>query len=175
MLAELAAVESGLASLECPFPTNLSTSLRSIDRRKEPSSACHTEYDNAESEGGVCSDSEINNVVLPKKNGLRRGGGHPRRRRMPFFHARSTSGTGDDADVDSLCSSLGSSIYDPAIGAWKSAHSIGYDDEYELAVDSGPAERQAAVYDEMEALSRDIRRNFGEFQLATFSDHEIDV
>jgi hypothetical protein len=51
---------------ECPpFPTNvpptLSMSTRSVNEKstREMSSACHTEYDNADDSDAVCSDSEM--------------------------------------------------------------------------------------------------------------------
>ena len=51
---------------------------------------------------------------------------------------------------------------------WKSVHSIGYENEYEMSDPEGLA------IQEMQALSRDIRRNFGDFQLATFEDIDRD-
>lgn len=64
MLIELANVDGFNGNLsEKPFPINygaFSTSSKSIndENRRELSSACHTEYDNADSEG-ACSDSEM--------------------------------------------------------------------------------------------------------------------
>ncbi|KHN79020.1 hypothetical protein Tcan_01987 [Toxocara canis] len=46
-------------------------------------------------------------------------------------------------------------------------HSIGYDNEYEIA---SREDLRELARGQMEALSRDIRNNFGDYQLATFSD-----
>jgi len=120
---------------------------------------------------------------------------------------------GNEADIESSnCSSLASSRMNCSMGRprWKqSIHSIGYDNEYELAsvgtsqnssmasgmhfngvlpsadgggrggggsdfvpmdADINDGEMMLDARGQVELLSRDIRRNFGEFQLATFSD-----
>ncbi|TKR77896.1 hypothetical protein L596_018791 [Steinernema carpocapsae] len=185
MLHELATVE-GFDSVngnECqPFPTSfaLSSSTRSIaDRRREMSSACHTEYDNADSDA-VYSDSEM--IGAYRLDDLKRvlkgntmgtsgtsGSGGRRKRkgsRNRQFSKKSIVDTGNDADIDSVCSSLASSrmFVDPIRG--RSVRSIGYEDEYEIATD--PEVEEISARCEMEALSRDIRRNFGDYELATF-------
>uniref|UniRef100_A0A158R3X7 adenylate cyclase n=1 Tax=Syphacia muris TaxID=451379 RepID=A0A158R3X7_9BILA len=159
MLEELNAVAGFDTGLDCrPFPTSaLSASSRSI--RRELSSACHTEYDNAESEG-VFSDSEmLDNPKKPLKNLDSR----KKRRRL-----WSNVDNGNDADIDSVCSSLNvSSIFSNF--RWNSVHSIGYDNEYEIA---SSEDLRELARSQMEALSRDIRSNFGDYQLATFSDND---
>ncbi|VDK48229.1 unnamed protein product [Anisakis simplex] len=102
--------------LEChPFPTALSASNRSLrfnrlkySFRREISSACHTEYDNAESEG-ICSDSEMLEGRLERiKHALKAGDSRRKRRRNMM-----SNDNGNDADIDSVCSSLNaSSIFD---------------------------------------------------------------
>ncbi|VDM44890.1 unnamed protein product [Toxocara canis] len=178
MLEELTAVANFDAKLECrPFPTALSASTRSL--RRELSSACHTEYDNAESEG-ICSDSEMLEGRLEQlKNALNRlsiiidwfsndfrnhfRAGDSRKKRRRIWKAVDN---GNDADIDSVCSSLNaSSIF--ANLRWNSVHSIGYDNEYEIA---SREDLRELARGQMEALSRDIRNNFGDYQLATFSD-----
>jgi len=121
---------------------------------------------------------------------------------------------GNEADIESSnCSSLASSRMNFAVSRprWKqSIHSIGYDNEYELAsvatsqnssmasgmhfngvlpsdgrdmtqrggdtdfipmdADINDGEGMLDARGQVEKLSRDIQRNFGEFQLATFSD-----
>lgn len=118
---------------------------------------------------------------------------------------------GNEADIDSNCSSLASSTMFDKL-RWKSVHSIGYENEYEFAsVDASDiedkdipskivteipgyskqeqntsvgentdflpmdasdsdAELEQNMRQEVEAISRDICRNFGEYQLASFSD-----
>lgn len=83
---------------------------------------------------------------------------------------------------------------------WKSVHSIGYENEYELVSEREDSTSVAGAEDpfvqrsvgaginfppmdadsdveavpdartQVEALSRDIRQNFGDYQLASFSD-----
>lgn len=48
-------------------------------------------------------------------------------------------------------------------------HSIGYENEYEMQSDN-----EGLAIEEMKALSRDIRKNFGDFKLATFDDIDQD-
>lgn len=160
MLEELNAVADLDSKPEChPFPTALSTSTRSL--RREMSSACHTEYDNAESEG-ICSDSEmLGNRLEQLKKALKAGDSRKKRRRLWKY-----TDNGNDADIDSLCSSLNaSSIFGNL--RWNSVHSIGYDNEYEIA---SREDLKELARGQMKALSRDIRNNFGDYQLATFSD-----
>jgi hypothetical protein len=113
---------------------------------------------------------------------------------------------GNEADVDSNCSSVASSTMLDKL-RWKSIHSIGYENEYEFASDCDeqqavnskllPALRrepktksvgddanfipmdasdsesehhQATIQNEVTALTQDIYKNFGEYQLSTFSD-----
>ncbi|KAK0417048.1 hypothetical protein QR680_012806 [Steinernema hermaphroditum] len=185
MLRELATVDGfdGANGNECqPFPTSfaLSASTRSVaDRRREMSSACHTEYDNADSDA-VYSDSEmIGSYRLDdlkrvlKGNAMGTSGascssGRRRRKgsRNRHFPKKALVDTGNDADIDSVCSSLASSrmFVEPIRG--RSVRSIGYEDEYEIATD--PEVEEISARCEMEALSRDIRRNFGDYELATF-------
>lgn len=54
--------------------------------------------------------------------------------------------------------------------AFFSVHSIGYDNEYEIA---SSEDLRELARSQMEALSRDIRSNFGDYQLATFSDNDF--
>jgi hypothetical protein len=117
--------------------------------------------------------------------------------------------TGNDADIDSNCSSLASSIMFEKL-RWKSVHSIGYENEYEFTsevedpayealllkgsvginknfppMDEDSDEDDKKLNDKLEevldargqveALSRDIRKNFGDFQLASFSDVDADI
>ncbi|VDK51413.1 unnamed protein product [Gongylonema pulchrum] len=81
--------------------------IESNDKR-DISSACHTEYDNAESEGN-CSDSEMLDGRLEQlKKALRdcsRSSTSQRRKRRLW----SRTDNGNDADIDSVCSSLGAS------------------------------------------------------------------
>ncbi|KAI6240019.1 hypothetical protein M3Y99_00485500 [Aphelenchoides fujianensis] len=236
-----------------PFPLGfsaLSNSTRSVNsNRREMSSACHTEYDNAESEGAL-SDSEM--VSSSRLDELKRAltasgasaqsqkaaavalenrrhkrsrlsdlasqlGAFGRRRRGPG----GVGDTGHDADVDSNCSSLASSAMFDRL-RWKSVHSIGYEGEFEIAdfaseTDETGGSRQSAlsgalpppappsvgsrgavgdgadframdedsddngnnaeeaerIRHQMQELSRDICANFGEFQLASFSDADL--
>ncbi|VDM51794.1 unnamed protein product [Angiostrongylus costaricensis] len=130
-----------------PFPTAFG-SLKSVHRAL--SSACHTEYDNAESEAAL-SDVEMN------ANG-----------RMSSRRRRHRSRRSEDVNVETECSSLSSSIeLDPL--RWNSAHSIGYENEYEMQSDN-----EGLAIDEMKVLSRDIRRHFGDFNLTTFDDMHPD-
>ncbi|CAJ0597773.1 unnamed protein product [Cylicocyclus nassatus] len=132
------------------FPTAYG-SMKSVNRAM--SSACHTEYDNAESEAAL-SDVEQN------ANGKRTQEKKRRRR----WRSRKP----EDADVESQCSSVASSMdLDPL--RWKSVHSIGYENEYEMQSDN-----EGLAIEEMKALSRDIRKNFGDFKLATFDDIDQD-
>ncbi|CAD6198300.1 unnamed protein product [Caenorhabditis auriculariae] len=136
-----------------PFPTAFG-SVKSIHRAM--SSACHTEYDNAESEAAL-SDAESNGN---HKNSKPRDKKRQRHRRWRRDAA--------DADSESQCSShAGSMDLEPL--RWKSTHSIGYENEYEMRSDS-----EGLAIDEMRALSRDIRNNFGDFQLSTFDDIDQD-
>ncbi|KAJ1348363.1 hypothetical protein KIN20_003652 [Parelaphostrongylus tenuis] len=131
-----------------PFPTAFG-SVKSVHRAL--SSACHTEYDNAESEAAL-SDAEVN------ANGrMSRSKDESRKRRYRLRR-------GENVDVDSECSSLSSSMeLDPL--RWNSVHSIGYENEYEMQSDN-----EGLAIDEMKVLSRDIRRHFGDFKLTTFDD-----
>ncbi|KIH55695.1 hypothetical protein ANCDUO_14142 [Ancylostoma duodenale] len=136
-----------------PFPTAAYGSMKSVHRAM--SSACHTEYDNAESEAAL-SDVE------PNANGRMSRSQEKRRKR------RWRSQKGEDADTESQCSSAASSVdLDPL--RWKSVHSIGYENEYEMQSDN-----EGLAIEEMKALSRDIRKNFGDFKLATFDDIDQD-
>ncbi|VDO39612.1 unnamed protein product [Haemonchus placei] len=136
-----------------PFPTAFG-SMKSVHRAM--SSACHTEYDNAESEAAL-SDVETN------ANGRTSRSRDKKRRRRWRTRVK-----GDDGDSESNCSSLASSVeLDPL--RWKSVHSIGYENEYEMESDN-----EGLAIEEMKALSRDIRRNFGDFKLATFDDIDQD-
>uniref|UniRef100_A0AC34QHI1 Adenylate cyclase n=1 Tax=Panagrolaimus sp. JU765 TaxID=591449 RepID=A0AC34QHI1_9BILA len=212
MLMELAHVDGSNGNVQDkPFPTVLGTysSCKSINvgSKRELSSACHTEYDNAESDG-ACSDSEI--VTFSRleelKSVLKGFNNKPKNenktnKRSARFANRTFSKTdaGNEADVDSNCSSLASSrMFDKY--RWTSAHSIGYENEYEFAndlengfadvvelpgqskavgadsdftpmdADDSENEQEQNARQEVEAISRDICKNFGEFQLANFSD-----
>jgi hypothetical protein len=141
--------------IDCaPFPlgfAGMSTSTKSVNsNRREMSSACHTEYDNAESEAAL-SDSEMmgNSRLGELKRALRVGNRgsaialdnrrHKRSRLSELAYQLSGLSrkkrlldNGNEADVDSNCSSLATSqIFDKL--KWKSVHSIGYDNEYEFA------------------------------------------
>ena len=234
MLMELANIEGINGNLaEKPFPTSygaFSASSKSInaDNRRELSSACHTEYDNAESEG-ACSDSEMvtssrldfNKLLallckfyrLEELKSVLRGFGTrskkdsddekgSRKNTERFLNRRLPRpiDAGNEADIDSNCSSLASSTMFDKL-RWKSVHSIGYDNEYEFASDveerllppilpekkektavgadsdflpmdasDSEAELEQNMRQEVEAISRDICRNFGEYKLASFSD-----
>lgn len=143
--------------IDCaPFPLGfpgISASTKSVNsNRREVSSACHTEYDNAESEsalsdGEMISDSRLeelkralrvgsnnNNPALARDN--RR---HKRSRLSELAHQLTNFGrkkrlldNGNEADMESNCSSLASSALFENL-RWKSVHSIGYDNEYEFA------------------------------------------
>uniref|UniRef100_A0A1I8AS51 adenylate cyclase n=1 Tax=Steinernema glaseri TaxID=37863 RepID=A0A1I8AS51_9BILA len=177
MLRELATVDGFDNGNECaPFPTALSASTRSMaDRRRELSSACHTEYDNADSDA-VYSDSEmigsyrLDDLKRVLKGNVMGTSGSSGRRRRKGSRGRPPKkalvDTGNDADVDSICSSLASSRMFSAPIRGRSVRSIGYEDEYEIATD--PELEEISARCEMEALSRDIRRNFGDYELATF-------
>lgn len=219
MLQELAHVNLPPRKAPTQFPLGfgvLSASSKSVASRRELSSTCHTEYDNAESEAAF-SDSEF----LPAAAGSVResaGRRRPRQSRLSQLmrsldrrRRGAASGGPDadnDADIDSNCSSVASSMLFGDV-RWKSVHSIGYENEYEFvgsepeegaagsrqSVQKPAAERGAvglgldcramdAESDEEEEprgsgqaaeaarqvqeLSQDIRRNFGDFQLASF-------
>ncbi|KAI6188562.1 hypothetical protein M3Y98_00368000 [Aphelenchoides besseyi] len=166
MLQELSNLNpaSGDRGPDCaPFPLGfpgLSISSRSVNsHRRELSSACHTEYDNAESESGALSDSEMvsSSRLDELKNALTASVGSNRNQRSivlenrrhkrsrladlasqlgAFGRQKRLSGglvdNGNDGDVDSNCSSLASSAMFDRL-RWKSANSIGYDNEYEIA------------------------------------------
>ncbi|KAE9554247.1 hypothetical protein FO519_002546 [Halicephalobus sp. NKZ332] len=220
MLMELANIEGFNGNLpEKPFPTSygaFSASTKSIntDNRRELSSACHTEYDNAESEG-ACSDSEIvTSSRLEELKSVLRGFGNnskknsdeekgSRKNTEKFLNRRMAKpiDAGNEADIDSNCSSLASSTMFDKL-RWKSVHSIGYENEYEFASDveerllppivpvnpkekssvgadsdflpmdasGSEAELEQNMRQEVEAISRDIYKNFGEYKLASFSD-----
>ncbi|CAI2347971.1 unnamed protein product [Caenorhabditis sp. 36 PRJEB53466] len=139
-----------------PFPANFG-SVKSIHRAM--SSACHTEYDNAESDAAI-SDVESNANVSSRRS-------HSRQKRK-WKDARRWHQDAADGDTESQCSSMtGSLDLDPI--RWKSTHSIGYENEYEMQSDV-----EGLALEEMAALSRDIRNNFGDFQLATFDDIDQD-
>ncbi|WKY01120.1 hypothetical protein Q1695_015265 [Nippostrongylus brasiliensis] len=146
-----------------PFPTAFG-SIKSVHRAM--SSACHTEYDNAESEAAL-SDVETNANARTSRQVYCTGGDRTTRDRKSRRRWRSRRG--DDADTESQCSSsMGSSVdLDPL--RWKSVHSIGYENEYEMQSDN-----EGLAIEEMKALSRDIRKNFGDFKLATFDDIDQD-
>ncbi|PAV85112.1 hypothetical protein WR25_04528 [Diploscapter pachys] len=134
-----------------PFPTtaygNNATgpggSLRSLNRAM--SSACHTEYDNAESEAALSDLEGLGKAMSAREKRKRKWGAVERK--------------DDESQESSMASSM-----DLEPLRWKSVHSIGYENEYEMSDPEGLA------IQEMQALSRDIRRNFGDFQLATFED-----
>ncbi|KAI6215428.1 hypothetical protein M3Y94_00384200 [Aphelenchoides besseyi] len=166
MLQELSNLNpaSGDRAPDCaPFPLGfpgLSISSRSVNsNRREMSSACHTEYDNAESECGALSDSEMvsssrldelksaltasvgpnrhqHSIALENRRHKRSRladlasqlGAFGRQKRLPG----GLVDNGNDGDVDSNCSSLASSAMFDRL-RWKSANSIGYDNEYEIA------------------------------------------
>lgn len=123
---------------------------------------------------------------------------------------------GNEADIDSNCSSITASRACLDRIRWKSVHSIGYDNEYEfnnysseaesasglsrasstalslndpmansgafvpknrnfLAIDDVTEEavcEQQLTRGQVYAIARDIRKNFGDYQLASFSDIE---
>jgi hypothetical protein len=220
-LAHVGGIESCNGNFENPFPTSfagLNASSRSIniDNRRELSSACHTEYDNAGSEG-ACSDPEMvtSTKLVELKHALR---GYKNREKFQddkkkgsvekFFQRkfRRPYDNGNEADVDSNCSSVASSTMLDKL-RWKSIHSIGYENEYEFASDCDeqqavnskllPALRRepktksvgddanfipmdasdsesehlpTTILSEVTALTQDIYKNFGEYQLSTFSD-----
>ncbi|CAO4370217.1 unnamed protein product [Caenorhabditis nigoni] len=142
-----------------PFPSNFG-SVKSVHRAM--SSACHTEYDNAESDA-VISDVESNaNSVSHSRNSK------SRQKQRRWKDARRWHRDAADGDTESQCSSMTGSIdLDPI--RWKSTHSIGYENEYEMQSDV-----EGLALEEMAALSRDIRNNFGDFQLASFDDIDQD-
>jgi hypothetical protein len=180
------------------------------------SSACNTEYDNADSDG-ACSDSEmLTHSRLEKlKQALKNVGGgkeNDRNRRFKLdevntsaMNRRRRLDNGNEADVDSNCSSLASSMMFDRL-KWKSVHSIGYENEYELVSemedssiggaeepflgDSVGANTNFAAMDadsevelknheehlpiiELSKISEDIRKKFGDYQLASFSDLDV--
>lgn len=143
--------------VECaPFPLGfpgMSTSTKSVgSNRREMGSACNTEYDNAEESDGALSDSEMisKSRIDELKRALRVGATNNsamalenrrnRRSRLSEL-AYQLSGlgrkrrfldNGNEADMESNCSSLASStLFDKL--RWKSIHSIGYENEYEFA------------------------------------------
>ncbi|EJD74574.1 hypothetical protein LOAG_18123 [Loa loa] len=166
MLAELTAIANIDPTPEDhPFPTALSTSTRSL--RRDLSSACHTEYDNAESEGNW-SDSEMLDGRLERLHKTLRDCNrlsNPQRRKYRLW---SQSDNGNDADIDSICSSIGTSSFFSNL-RWNSVHSIGYENEYEFA---SKEDLKEIARSQMEALSRDIRMSFGDYQLNTFSSND---
>jgi hypothetical protein len=219
MLLELANVDGNNGNLpEKPFPTNFSgfnTSTRSInlDNGRELSSACHTEYDNAESEGAY-SDPEIGTSTRLEElkhvlRSFREKTKEEKRKKSTerFFQRRFNRpfDPGNEADIDSNCSSVASSTMLDKL-RWKSVHSIGYENEYEFASDideqavsskllptvrrepetksvgddanflpmdasdSENEEQPSTTKNEVTALTQDIYKSFGEYQLATFSD-----
>ncbi|CAI4231091.1 unnamed protein product [Auanema sp. JU1783] len=164
-----------------PFPTNFTGTVGSIKSlNRALSSACHTEYDNDESDVAL-SDVECNNnppnngsqVTSVSQHQLHRSAGS--RNRVSKWRREGT-----DADAESQCSSQASSI-DLRNKRWKSVHSVGYENEYEIVSSSEDEEGdhndsnrpvRLLAMDEMCALSRDIRANFGDFKLASFDDVE---
>ncbi|CAJ0579113.1 unnamed protein product, partial [Mesorhabditis spiculigera] len=160
------AMSNATAADYAPFPTQMGSS-KSIERlqkrslNRAMSSAAHTEYDNAESERGL-SDGDSR---APSRQSHRAPAKQKRKR---WFSRSKKERDGCDADMESQCSSMASSVeLDPL--RWKSVHSIGYENEYELQSDA-----EGFCVAEMKALSRDIRRNFGEFELANFEDIDAD-
>ncbi|MCP9258934.1 Adenylate/guanylate cyclase catalytic domain protein [Dirofilaria immitis] len=166
MLAELTAIADFDPTPEDhPFPTALSASTKSL--RRDISSACHTEYDNAESESNW-SDSEMLDGRLERLHKTLKDCSRtsiPERRKNRLW---SQSDNGNDADIDSICSSTGASSFFNNL-RWSSVHSIGYENEYEFA---SKEDLKELARSQMEALSRDIRMNFGDYQLTTFSDDD---
>lgn len=146
-----------------PFPTDRFGSVKSIHRAM--SSACHTEYDNAESDAAL-SDTEYSHVrnrqeTLSFNYGIISSMGKNKKNRR-----RRWKPDEDDADTESQCSSRADRL---EATKWRSAHSVGYENEYEEASDC-----EGLAVEQMVALSRDIRRNFGDFELATFEDIDHD-
>ncbi|CAD5221945.1 unnamed protein product [Bursaphelenchus xylophilus] len=206
MLQELANINIQKHPNNQPFPTGLSNSMRSVNSKREMSSACHTEYDNADSETAF-SDNEfmesrrsLNDSKTGRTSRLAAMARSLGRRKKPVDIE-------NDADIDSNCSSLrGSTMFDGL--RWKSVHSIGYENEYEFVsetdisnagsklsgISNQPAVRGAVGIDinckamdddeseddvidqntakEVLQIAQDIRRNFGDFELSTFSDRE---
>uniref|UniRef100_A0A0R3S6Z3 adenylate cyclase n=1 Tax=Elaeophora elaphi TaxID=1147741 RepID=A0A0R3S6Z3_9BILA len=166
MLAELTAIADFDPTPENhAFPTALSTSMKSL--RRDISSACHTEYDNAESEGNW-SDSEMLGGRLERLQRTLKDCSRvsiPQRRKYRLW---SQSDNGNDADIDSICSSIGTSSFFSNL-RWNSVHSIGYENEYEFA---SKEDLKEIARGQMEALSRDIRMSFGDYQLTTFPDND---
>ncbi|CAJ0941037.1 unnamed protein product, partial [Mesorhabditis belari] len=153
--------------IDFPFPTQIgSTKSIDVDRvqkrlKRAVSSTAHTEYDNAESERGL-SDCESR---APSRQSRRTPAKQKRKR---WFSKTKKEKDGCDADMESQCSSMASSLeLDPL--RWKSVHSIGYENEYELQ-----SEVEGLCVEEMRALSRDIRKNFGDYELANFEDIDAD-
>ncbi|CAG9539708.1 unnamed protein product [Cercopithifilaria johnstoni] len=106
MLAELTAIaDFNSTSEDHPFPTALSNSTKSL--RRDISSACHTEYDNAESESNW-SDSEMLDGQLERFHKTSNRTSIPQRRKYRLW---SQSDNGNDADIDSICSSVGTSSF----------------------------------------------------------------
>ncbi|VDN84139.1 unnamed protein product [Brugia pahangi] len=92
------------------------------------------------------------------------GVSNPQRQKCRLW---SQSDNGNDADIDSICSSIGTSSFFSNL-RWNSVHSIGYENEYEFA---SKEDLKEIARSQMEALSRDIRMSFGDYQLTTFSNH----
>lgn len=142
-----------------PFPmSNYGGSLKSVARAT--SSACHTEYDNAESEAVLSEDAESEAARTP---------GRPKKLVKKWAKR--------NEDTESQCSSVDGSEFNNI--RWKSVHSIGYENEYEMEEEESEGDdddrmengrRRLLPFDQMAALSRDIRANFGDFQLSTFAD-----
>lgn len=137
----------------------------------------------------------------PKKNADEEKGSRKNTERFLNRRMPRPIDAGNEADIDSNCSSLASSTMFDKL-RWKSVHSIGYDNEYEFASDveerllppilpekqkekpavgedadflpmdasDSEAELEQSMRQEVEAISRDICRNFGEYKLASFSD-----
>ncbi|CAD5215976.1 unnamed protein product [Bursaphelenchus okinawaensis] len=210
MLQELANISIQKRPVAQPFPTGLSNSSKSVNSKRETSSACHTEYDNADSEAAF-SDTEfmesrrsLNNPKEGRPSRLAALARSLGRRKRPIDIE-------DDGDIDSNCSSLrGSTTFYDGL-RWKSVHSIGYENEYEFVSEtdvsnadsklSGLSSREsvargavginlnckamdddedsedevmdAETAKEVQQISQDIRRNFGDFELSTFSDRDV--
>jgi hypothetical protein len=143
--------------IDCaPFPlgfTGISASTKSVNsNRREMSSAGHTDYDNAESEGALSDSEMISNARLEDlKHALKVSSNnnsalaldnrrHKRSRLSELAYQLGGFGSrkkrllenGNEADIDSNCSSLASSAMFDKL-RWKSVHSIGYENEYEFA------------------------------------------
>jgi len=142
---------------------------------REPSGEYHTEYDNAESPDGLkeeCpsleKDSRREKENCSRANHIKRsfqrgketsegvkvanvGKSRPSISVAAESHRHSTvinADPGNDADVDSNCSSLTSSMMVLDNARWKSVHSIGYENEYEFdeCYDEDENELQLSAY-----------------------------